>query len=407
MARKGTHVAFEKAGLLWRKPEKIRNHWRVRVRDLESGVTTTRTLKASTFKGAVDEVRDLADEMSRGNDVLELDAGDDPAPSLGCALDRFLKAKDVRDVTLRDYRHVVELLERAFGEDTLVRDLTLEDVERFEVERLRWKDEASGIRYSPRSRRKYLQFLSSFLSWCVDHEYRDTNPAAKHLRRLTPRLRKQEKETQMNIGKPLTVEESRKVIRAAAARYELDTTPKGRSTRVITVTPPRDLWLAIFLALRVGLRRRNILELRWEDLDLKEGTLSFPADRMKSAWPFEVPLHQEVVEVLGRRRRETLTVLESQGEPVLSLGKELCRPFQRTLERAGIGLRRFHDCRVTFATELGAIAPAYVVAQLLGHGRTDSTSRYAAHQRIEDLRGWLDRLPRLVGNEKTASRFLA
>jgi integrase len=148
------------------------------------------------------------------------------------------------------------------------------------------------------------------------------------------------------------------------------------------------------VALETGLRKGDLLALRWESVDLASGWIRLETRKTG----------QEVVLPISSACREAL--LECRSRPVASgrvfcddLGKLLSetrvkRYFKIAKELAGITRRlRFHDLRHTFGSNLASRGVSLqVIAKAMGHSSTQMTERYARPSReaLEEVRRALD-----------------
>ena len=146
---------------------------------------------------------------------------------------------------------------------------------------------------------------------------------------------------------------------------------------------------AIYLtAAYTGLRRGELLALRWRDIDFTgsvirvrasfaEGALTTPkSGRMRS-----VPMASQVARALDQlSRRGGLTAdddLVFPGEIGTYLdGSALRRRYDRALARAGLRRLRFHDLRHTFGTRMIAKADIRRVQEWMGHADIQTTMKY-------------------------------
>jgi integrase len=155
----------------------------------------------------------------------------------------------------------------------------------------------------------------------------------------------------------------------------------------------RDLYSVAALT---GLRRGELINLRWEDVDLERQSIMIRSHgefRTKGGRKRMVPMHQEVLAVLARR-------LSSQcGEYVFHAAGRRLNPsvvsirFKRYLRRAGLDERlHLHSLRHTFASWLVQNeASLYQVQKLLGHSSIRVTERYS-HLVPENLRTTLNKI---------------
>jgi integrase len=146
---------------------------------------------------------------------------------------------------------------------------------------------------------------------------------------------------------------------------------------------------AIYLtAAFTGLRRGELIALRWRDVDFvgsnvrvrasyAGGTLTAP----KSGKVRSVPLAPEVAQVLAKLAQRELLVGEDDlvfpGERGTYLdGSALRRRYLQALDRAGLRRLRFHDLRHTFGTRTIAKADIRRVQEWMGHADVQTTMRY-------------------------------
>ena len=127
------------------------------------------------------------------------------------------------------------------------------------------------------------------------------------------------------------------------------------------------LYALYLLALTTGLRRGEILGLRWQDVDLD------------SAW---LAVRQTLVKVNSRLVIQPddygLVFCTTQGRPLNP--SNLRRHFMGALSRAGLPDIRIHDLRHTHATQLlNAGVNLKLVADRLGHATTRMTADTYAH----------------------------
>lgn len=131
------------------------------------------------------------------------------------------------------------------------------------------------------------------------------------------------------------------------------------------------------LIANTGLRRAEALQLRWRDVDLKDGhlrVLSTENERTKSGHWRQVPLSESARAALVRLRRQT-----GKTERVLPriTGPSLSRAFLADVEARGLA-GSLHSLRHTYAAHLVmAAVPLRTVQVLMGHASFATTERYA------------------------------
>jgi integrase len=128
-------------------------------------------------------------------------------------------------------------------------------------------------------------------------------------------------------------------------------------------------------ALLTGMRREEILSLKWEQI--RNGFIYLT--ETKSGKARQIPINNRLAEVLrevrrGNQLKSPYVFCDSQGRRFY----QVRRSFTSACRRAGIEAFRFHDLRHTFASQLvmrGASLKA--VQELLGHADLKMTMRYA------------------------------
>lgn len=146
----------------------------------------------------------------------------------------------------------------------------------------------------------------------------------------------------------------------------------------------------VHIALHTGLRRGEIFNLRWEDLDFSRNRIV--VRKTKSSTERFVPMNMEVRNVLFPVRESSGFVFPSPrtGGKLFDLKKS----FRKAVGDAGIVNFRFHDLRHTFATRLSDNNVDVVVLQrILGHSdvRTTMIYTHAADEAMHIAVGKLSR----------------
>jgi integrase len=139
----------------------------------------------------------------------------------------------------------------------------------------------------------------------------------------------------------------------------------------------------VICALNTGMRRGEILNLTWDNLDLQNGFILL--DQTKNGERREIPINatlREILEELFRGTKERPRRIDvpwvfydpSSGKPYQSVK----RSFASACRRAKIKDFTFHDLRHTFASHLVmAGVDLATVKELLGHKTLTMTLRYA------------------------------
>lgn len=134
---------------------------------------------------------------------------------------------------------------------------------------------------------------------------------------------------------------------------------------------------AIRLIMLTGCRLREILHLRWSEVDLDRGVAFLPDSKTGRK---AVILSAAAVAVMRDMPRvgEYVVASDSSGTPEEKPRADLKRPWAAICKRAGLEGLRIHDLRHSFAS-VGAWSGLGlpVIGKLLGHADTKTTQRYA------------------------------
>ena len=148
-----------------------------------------------------------------------------------------------------------------------------------------------------------------------------------------------------------------------------------------------------------GLRRGELLALRWEDVDFRnesirvfEGYTRNQTGRPKGRRSRTVPMVTELASALKRLRArgehaapKDLVFVNEDGDHMDA--SALRRRYIATLEDAGLRRLRFHDLRHTFGSLAINMASIVQVQAWMGHADIKTTMRYLHHKsRADDAR---------------------
>jgi integrase len=134
----------------------------------------------------------------------------------------------------------------------------------------------------------------------------------------------------------------------------------------------------VVVAIHTGMRRGELLGLRWEDVDLDSRQLHIRRDKAGDGrW---VVLNSEAVEALkAAKRRQIVSPLVFCTPEGHSLAANFKRYWQPAVKAAGLTAFRFHDLRHTFASRLVARGVSSYIVQHAGGWRTPSMMQRYAH----------------------------
>jgi len=196
----------------------------------------------------------------------------------------------------------------------------------------------------------------AYLSAIVNHARREwginiTNPVASVRKPPSPQGR----------DRVLSAEEECRLLAALA--------PTGR----------RNPWLRpmAILSLETAMRRGELLQLRWQNIDLASQTAFLPMT--KNGTPRTVPLSRKAVDLL----RDLPRCIDGSVFPINAPAHH--KAFERACKRAGLVDLHWHDLRHTAITRLATKLPNLIeLAAVSGHRSLTMLKRYY-HPSAADL----------------------
>lgn len=215
-----------------------------------------------------------------------------------------------------------------------------------------------------------------------------------------------------------------KLVKVSTPRYKINrglTTTQARA--VLRAATRHRLYALYVLALCLGLRRGELLGLRWIDIDLDGEnlevvqTLQRVGGQLRFVQPKTddsartVPLPKFCVRALRENRKcqfaershawsdwddHGLVFCSRRGTPMEP--DNLRRSWGTIRQAAGLGPVRFHDLRhtaVTLLLDLGV--PPHIVREIVGHSDIEVTMTIYAHVSLDDKREALRKLGEALG----------
>jgi len=172
------------------------------------------------------------------------------------------------------------------------------------------------------------------------------------------------KDWSIAVDNPITLLRKPQPSRGRTRRLEGD-----EEARLLAVANP-ELRLCIVLAIETGIRQRNLAELTWDQVDLRDQVIHL--DRTKNGDAHAVPLSAAAETMLLALPRPL------HGGRVCSFrdGAALGRKFRRACAKAGITNLRFHDLRHEAASRIAPYMPATTLAKVLGWKSITMAMRY-------------------------------
>lgn len=270
---------------------------------------------------------------------------------------------------LKGGKRYVERIEKLFADD-LDRSLKGFDAD--------WADrwwERRTRQVSKASASRELAILRSALSKAVEWRFLSQNPLSG-LKRKTVAARKivrylsDAEETRL---RGVLGNRDRFMV---TARQSANLWRQVRGHALYRVLEPGDygdhVTPVILLAMNTGLRRGELMSLRWADVDLVGSMLTVRAETAKSGKQRHVPLNAEAAAVLHSWHKVSVS-----HDRVFGV-RDIKTAFKSVLDAAEIQQFRFHDLRHHFASKLVRKGvDLNTVRELLGHADMSMTLRYA------------------------------
>ncbi len=177
---------------------------------------------------------------------------------------------------------------------------------------------------------------------------------------------------------------------------------RARFFAALDARPDTSSTLALRFLFLTGARRGEVLQARWDQLDLSSAVWVKPSAHTKQNKLHRVPISDGAVEILHRARSLTNGDYVFPGRTGEAL-VEIKKLFAAVRLEAGIDDFRIHDIRHSYASFLvsdGVSLP--VIGKLLGHTQVNTTSRYA-HLEDDPLRQATNRLSNAISAHRKPS----
>lgn len=186
-----------------------------------------------------------------------------------------------------------------------------------------------------------IECLRHILYWAVDEGFIAINPLA---RIQLARVRRKKK--------PVLSPAEEKLLLAQAAPH---------------------LRQIIIAALDTGMRRGEILNQRWEDVDFSRKLLYVSHSKTPEGEAREIPFTERLHALLSEIRKDTGLIFTYEGKPI----HKIKTAWRAAIRRSGIRYIRFHYLRHTFNTRLLELGISREVRMaLLGHTFGDTHESY-------------------------------
>lgn len=292
----------------------------------------------------------------------KLGAPSTQCPTIGELLTEYLAAIDLRDPNVGQR---LGWWEDQFGTDTKVMDIDEHDVDDG-LQALAKRKGKGGRLMSGSSINRYKSTLSACLTWFVRH------PEYKRL----------------GYKNPVRAESVSRFAENPSKDRFLTEDDQRRLLAVTRLSTQDRMYLLVLMALTTGMRKGELLGLRWSDVDLKTRTARL--GQTKNGKPRFAPLTQPVVEELMKFRDAPTARVFPCGNPDSEAPLDPSKAWRNACLESGIGHCRFHDLRHTAASNLvRAGRSLFEVGVLLGHSSPSMTQRYS-HLAVDDTQRMVD-----------------
>ena len=183
-----------------------------------------------------------------------------------------------------------------------------------------------------------------------------------------------------------------------------------REEQLLLASASAHLRQIILCALHTGMRRGEILQQRWEDIDFDNRILYVTRSKTPEGEAREVPLTSRLYELLHANRRPRGPVFTYEGVAI----KNFKTTWASSLRRSGIRHIRFHDLRHTANTRLTLAGVLKEVRrEIVGHislkQSRDTNDGYThielpeKFDAIRKLEVWLDGQAQLLAKQEAAA----
>lgn len=250
------------------------------------------------------------------------------------------------------HKQKVSLMLEYFGRDTILKDFTPDHIENFKSY-LKTKKKLSNASFN----RYYGVLSKAFNLIILNKKLQMINPC-----RFVNKLKEDNQ-----IMRYLTQEEEERLLKELAPHLKP----------------------IVICALTTGLRKSNILNLKWESINFDVGFIEILRQENKGHKKIQIPLSLKLratLEEIGIKKKGYIFINPATNKPYTSIKTG----FNKALKRAGIENFRFHDLRHTVGTRLVASGTdLQTVKEILAHSDIKTTQRYM-HPIKENLKKAVD-----------------
>lgn len=259
--------------------------------------------------------------------------------SLNKVLDNFLDYSQHNKKSYKQDKSRVKLLKEYF-KIRYAKDVKPSDIEQLKSHLLN-----KGL--SKATINRYLEIISKAFNMAIDNEWLSKSPIKKNIKFLQKNY----------VVRSLSQEEEKRLM------------------DVLSETKYEYLKGIVVVALNTGLRRQNILDLTWEQINLTERVIEITENKANKhiLKPINDTLLQYFQNIPEENRCGYVFINPITGQKC----KEIKRVWKTVKEKANIENFRFHDLKHTVGTRLAEKGvPIPVIKEVLDHSDIKTTMRY-------------------------------
>lgn len=308
---------------LWQHPKSGIYYVRIMKDGKRKCFSTRSTSKMEAKKRAATIITDIE------RDEFGFSKKEKPVP-FGELREQYLEWSEANHRSHASYIGYTKNLENGLGKNTHIQNITQQEIEKYIFRRRR--------EVKPATINREISALKHMYKKAEEWSFTVYNPTSK-----IRKLREENIRTRY-----LTDDERNNLLNACA---------EG----------PWYLQPIVLIAINTGMRRGEILSLKWEDVDMKNHVIKIM--KSKSGKKREIPMNAILKDLFASIEHSEGTIF-----PV----NEFKRAWGSALKKAGISNLRFHDLRHEFASQLVmAGVDIKTVQEFLGHSNLKMMMRYA------------------------------
>ncbi|HEX8141416.1 MAG TPA: site-specific integrase [Pyrinomonadaceae bacterium] len=242
----------------------------------------------------------------------------------------------------------VNAMREFFGKKPL-RSISYGDISRFRLQRLKTPCFRTGKQRSIASVNRELALLRRMLNVAAREQWLIKNP--------------------FNLGEPLiSVADERKRERILSREEE------QKLLQACEHPHRKHLRAIIICALDTGMRRGEILKLKWSDVDLISGLITVRAFNTKTMRERTVSITSRLTQELNHLWDDST---KNPDDLVFGISNNVKRSFTSVRKEVGLNDLRFHDLRHSLASRLDDLGFSLAkIGSQLGHTQLQTTLRY-------------------------------